>query len=381
MGRSYLFTSESVAEGHPDKIADQISDAVLDAIMEKDPQGRVACESLVTTGLAFVAGEITTDCYVDIPAIVRDTIRQIGYNKPENGFDYQTCGVMTSIQGQSPDIALGVDPGGAGDQGMMFGYATTETPELMPLPIMLAHKLVRRLAQVRKENIIGYLRPDGKSQVTVAYDKGKPVSIRTVVVSAHHNSGVKIEKIREDIKREVIDLVLPPEFIDRDTRFFINPTGSFEVGGPQGDTGLTGRKIIADTYGGVGSHGGGCFSGKDPTKVDRSGSYMARHVAKNIVAAGLAEQCEIQVAYAIGVAEPVSLLVNTLGTGKLPEEKIIELVRKNFDLTPQGIIKYLDLRRPIYKETSVYGHFGRQEEGFTWEKTNKAELLRKEAGM
>ncbi len=381
MSRSYLFTSESVAEGHPDKIADQISDAVLDAIMEKDPQGRVACESLVTTGLAFVAGEITTDCYVDIPAIVRDTIRQIGYNKPENGFDYQTCGVMTAIQGQSPDIALGVDPGGAGDQGMMFGYATTETPELMPLPIMLAHKLVRRLAQVRKESIIDYLRPDGKSQVTVAYDKGKPVSIRTIVISAHHNSGVKIEKIREDIKREVIDPVLPPEFIDNDTRFFINPTGSFEVGGPQGDTGLTGRKIIADTYGGVGSHGGGCFSGKDPTKVDRSGSYMARHVAKNIVASGLAEQCEIQVAYAIGVAEPVSLLVNTLGTGKLPEEKIIELVRKNFDLTPQGIIKYLDLRRPIYKETSVYGHFGRQEEGFTWEKTNKAELLRKEAGI
>ena len=381
MSRSYLFTSESVAEGHPDKIADQISDAILDAIMEKDARGRVACEAIVTTGMAFVAGEITTDCYVDIPSIVRETIRQIGYDKPENGFDYQTCGVMTAIQGQSPDIALGVDTGGAGDQGMMFGYATTETPELMPLPIMLAHKLVRRLAQVRKENILDYLRPDGKSQVTVAYDKGKPVSVRTVVVSANHNSGVKMEKIREDIKREVIDSVLPAEFIGDDTKFFINPTGRFEVGGPQGDTGLTGRKIIADTYGGVGSHGGGCFSGKDPTKVDRSGSYMARHLAKSIVAAGLADRCEIQIAYAIGVAEPVSLLVNTLGTGKISEERIIEMVRKNFDLTPQGIIKYLDLRRPIYKKTAVYGHFGRQEEGFTWEKTGKAELLRKEAGI
>ncbi len=381
MSRSYLFTSESVAEGHPDKIADQISDAILDAIMEKDPQGRVACEAIVTTGMAFVAGEITTDCYVDIPSIVRDTIRKIGYNKPENGFDYQTCGVMTAVQGQSPDIALGVDTGGAGDQGMMFGYASTETPELMPLPIMLAHKLVRRLARVRKENILDYLRPDGKSQVTVDYDKGKPVSVRTVVVSAHHDAGVKMEKIREDIKREVIDPVLPPELIENGTNFFINPTGRFEVGGPQGDTGLTGRKIIADTYGGVGSHGGGCFSGKDPTKVDRSGSYMARHLAKNIVAAGLADRCEIQIAYAIGVADPVSLLVNTMGTGKIPEEKIIELVKKNFDLTPLGIIKYLDLRRPIYEETAVYGHFGRQGEGFPWEKTNKAELLKKEAGI
>ena len=381
MSRSYLFTSESVAEGHPDKIADQISDAILDAIMEKDPQGRVACEAIVTTGMAFVAGEITTDCYVDIPSIIRETIREIGYSKPENGFDYQTCGVMTSIQGQSPDIALGVDTGGAGDQGMMFGYAATETPELMPLPIMLAHKLVRKLAQVRKESVLNYLRPDGKSQVTVAYDKGKPVGVKTVVVSAHHDCGVSMEKIREDIKREVIDPVLPPEFVSGDTRFFINPTGRFEVGGPQGDTGLTGRKIIADTYGGVGSHGGGCFSGKDPTKVDRSGSYMARHVAKNIVAAGLADQCEIQVAYAIGVAEPVSLLINTLGTGKIPEEKIIELIGKNFDLTPGGIIEYLNLRRPIYRKTAVYGHFGRNEEGFTWENTNKAELLRKEAGI
>ncbi len=381
MSRSYLYTSESVAEGHPDKIADQISDAILDAVMEKDAQGRVACEALVTTGLAFVAGEITTDCYVDIPSIVRETIRQIGYNKPENGFDHQTCGVMTAIQEQSPDIALGVDTGGAGDQGMMFGYATTETPELMPLPIMLAHKLVRRLAQVRKENILNYLRPDGKSQVTVEYDKGEPVRVRTAVVSAHHNPGVKIEKIREDIKREVIDPVLPAEFIGNETKFFINPTGRFEVGGPQGDTGLTGRKIIADTYGGVGSHGGGCFSGKDPTKVDRSGSYMARYLAKNIVASGLANQCEIQIAYAIGVAEPISLLVNTQGTGNIPEEKIVVLVRKNFDLTPRGIIEYLDLRRPIYKKTAVYGHFGREEEGFAWEKTNKAELLRKEAGI
>lgn len=381
MSRSYLFTSESVAEGHPDKIADQISDAILDAVMEKDNRGRVACEAMVTTGLAFVAGEITTDCYVDIPSIVRETIRKIGYDKPENGFDYQTCGVMTAIQGQSPDIALGVDPGGAGDQGMMFGYATAETPELMPLPIMLAHKLVRRLAQVRKKGVIDYLRPDGKSQVTVAYDKGKPVEVRTVVVSAHHNSGIKMEKIREDIKREVIDPVLPPEFIDDDTKFFINPTGRFEVGGPQGDTGLTGRKIIADTYGGVGSHGGGSFSGKDPTKVDRSGSYMARYLAKNIIAAGLAEQCEIQIAYAIGVAEPVSLLINTLGTGKIPEEKIISLIGKNFDLTPRKIIEYLDLRRPIYRKTAVYGHFGRNEEDFTWEKTDKAELLRKEAGI
>jgi S-adenosylmethionine synthetase len=349
--------------------------------MEKDNRGRVACEAMVTTGLAFVAGEITTDCYVDIPAIVRETIREIGYDKPENGFDYQTCGVMTAIQGQSPDIALGVDPGGAGDQGMMFGYASSETPELMPLPIMLAHKLVRRLAEVRKKKVIDYLRPDGKSQVTVAYDKGKPVGVRTVVISAHHNSGVKMEKIRQDIKREVIDLVLPPEFISGDTKFFINPTGRFEVGGPQGDTGLTGRKLIADTYGGVGSHGGGSFSGKDPTKVDRSGSYMARYLAKNIVAAGLAEQCEIQIAYAIGVAEPVSLLVNTLGTRKIPEEKIIELIGKNFDLTPRKIIEYLDLRRPIYRKTAVYGHFGRDEEGFTWEKTDKAELLRKEAGI
>ncbi|MCD5397482.1 methionine adenosyltransferase [candidate division NPL-UPA2 bacterium] len=381
MSRSYLYTSESVAEGHPDKIADQISDAVLDAVMDKDARGRVACEALVTTGLAFVAGEITTDCYVDIPSIVRETIRQIGYNKPENGFDYQTCGVMTAIQEQSPDIALGVDTGGAGDQGMMFGYATTETPELMPLPIMLAHKLVRKLARVRKENILDYLRPDGKSQVTVEYDKGKPVRVKTAVVSAHHNSGVKIEKIREDIRREVIDPVLPAEFMGDDTNIFINPTGRFEVGGPQGDTGLTGRKLIADTYGGVGSHGGGSFSGKDPTKVDRSGSYMARHLAKTIVASGLANQCEIQIAYAIGIAEPVSLLVNTQGTGKIPEEKIVELVRKNFDLTPRGIIEYLDLRRPIYKKTAVYGHFGREEEGFPWEKTNKAELLRKEAGI
>ncbi len=381
MGRSYLFTSESVAEGHPDKIADQISDAILDAIMAKDPQGRVACETLVTTGLALVAGEITTTCYVDIPAIVRSTIKLAGYTKPEYGFNHQTCGVVTSIQEQSPDIALGVDTGGAGDQGMMFGYATTETEELMPLPIMLAHKLVRRLAQVRKECILDYLRPDGKSQVTVDYDDGKPVAVKSVVVSAHHGPEVKTERIREDIEEKVIKAVVSPELINKETKFLINPTGRFEIGGPQGDTGVTGRKIIADTYGGVGSHGGGCFSGKDPTKVDRSGSYMARYLAKNIVAGGIAEQCEIQIAYVIGVAEPVSLLVNTLGTGKISEEKIKELIKKNFDLTPKGIIKHLDLRRPIYKRTAVYGHFGRNEEGFTWERTDKAELLKKEAGI
>ncbi len=381
MGRSYLFTSESVAEGHPDKIADQVSDAILDAIIGKDPQGRVACEALVTTGLAMVAGEITTTCYVDIPAVVRKTIELAGYTKPEYGFNYQTCGVMTSIQEQSPDIALGVDTGGAGDQGMMFGYATTETPELMPLPIMLAHKLVRRLAQVRKEGILDYLRPDGKSQVTVAYDDGKPVAVKAVVVSAHHSPEVKMEKIRKDIEEKVIKAVISSELTDKETKILINPTGRFEVGGPQGDTGLTGRKIIADTYGGGGSHGGGCFSGKDPSKVDRSGSYMARYLAKNIVASGIADKCEFQIAYAIGVAEPVSLLVNTLGTGKIPEKKIVELINKNFDLTPRGIIKYLDLRRPIYKQTAVYGHFGRNEEGFTWERTDKAELLKKEAGI
>ena len=381
MGRSYLFTSESVAEGHPDKIADQISDAILDAIMAKDPQGRVACETLVTTGLALVAGEITTTCYVDIPSIIRKTIELAGYTKPEYGFDYQTCGVMTSVQEQSPDIALGVDMGGAGDQGMMFGYATTETPELMPLPIMLAHKLVRRLARVRKEGVLDYLRPDGKSQVTVDYDDGKPVAIKSVVVSAHHSPEVKMERIRGDIEEKVIKVVIPEELMDKEIKILINPTGRFEVGGPQGDTGLTGRKIIADTYGGVGSHGGGCFSGKDPTKVDRSGSYMARYLAKNIVAGGIADKCEIQIAYVIGVSEPVSLLVNTLGTGKIPEEKIRELVGKNFDLTPRGIIEHLDLRRPIYKRTAVYGHFGRNEEGFTWERTDKAELLKKEAGI
>ncbi|MCK4437162.1 methionine adenosyltransferase [bacterium] len=381
MGRSYLFTSESVAEGHPDKIADQISDAILDAIMAKDPQGRVACETLVTTGLALVAGEITTTCYVDIPSIIRKTIELAGYTKPEYGFDYQTCGVMTSVQEQSPDIALGVDMGGAGDQGMMFGYATTETPELMPLPIMLAHKLVRRLARVRKEGVLDYLRPDGKSQVTVDYDDGKPVAIKSVVVSAHHSPEVKMERIRGDIEEKVIKVVIPEELMDKEIKILINPTGRFEVGGPQGDTGVTGRKIIADTYGGVGSHGGGCFSGKDPTKVDRSGSYMARYLAKNIVAGGIADKCEIQIAYVIGVSEPVSLLVNTLGTGKIPEEKIRELVGKNFDLTPRGIIEHLDLRRPIYKRTAVYGHFGRNEEGFTWERTDKAELLKKEAGI
>ena len=379
--KEYLFTSESVAEGHPDKVADQISDAVLDAILTEDASGRVACETMVTTGLVFVAGEITTKCYADIPAVVRETIKEAGYTKPEFGFDYQSCGVITAIQEQSPDIALGVDTGGAGDQGMMYGFAPKETPELMPLPIMLAHKLVRVLADVRKKGVVDYLRPDGKSQVTVLYVNGHPTEVKTVVVSAHHSSEVDMKRIRKDLEEVVIRRVLPKELIGKDPKFLINPTGRFEVGGPRGDTGLTGRKIIMDTYGGVGSHGGGCFSGKDPTKVDRSASYAARHIAKTIVSSGVADKCELQIAYAIGVAEPVSIMVNTMGTGKIPEDKICELIRNNFDLTPHGIIKMLDLRRPIYKKTAVYGHFGRNEEGFTWEKTDKAELLKKEAGL
>lgn len=381
MTSEYLFTSESVAEGHPDKLADQVSDAILDKVLACDTNGRVACETLVTTGLAFVAGEITTKCYVDIPAVVRETIRDAGYTNPEYGFDYQSCGVVTAIQEQSPDIALGVDKGGAGDQGMMFGYATRETQELMPLPIMLAHKLVRRLAGVRKEGIVDYLRPDGKSQVTVLYVDGEPKEVKTVVLSAHHSSGINMKRIRLDMEQLVIREVIPDEMLAKDVQLYINPTGRFEVGGPRGDTGLTGRKIIMDTYGGVGSHGGGCFSGKDPTKVDRSASYAARYIAKTVVAGGIADKCEIQIAYAIGVAEPVSLLVNTAGTGKIPEDKIRELILKNFDLTPLGIIKMLDLQKPVYKRTAVYGHFGRDEEGFTWEKTDKAELLRKEAGL
>jgi S-adenosylmethionine synthetase len=379
MKHKHLFTSESVTEGHPDKVCDQISDAVLDAIYQTDPSGRVACETLVTTGLAMVAGEITTSCYVDIPKVVRKTIEEIGYTSAEYGFDYLTSGVITSIQEQSPDIAMGVDPGGAGDQGMMFGYATNETRQLMPMPITLAHALSRRLAKIRKEKLVDYLRPDGKSQVTVQYENGVPKKVTAVVVSAHHDSKVKMSRIQDDIKKLVIDEIIPADLMDKDAKIFINPTGRFEVGGPHGDTGVTGRKIIVDTYGGVGSHGGGCFSGKDPTKVDRSASYMARYVAKNIVASGMADKCEVQFAYAIGVSEPVSIMVNTFDTGKVPEEKIIKLVKENFDLTPGGIIEKLKLRRPIYRRTAAYGHFGRDEDGFTWEETDMADVLKQAA--
>ncbi|MFA6636176.1 MAG: methionine adenosyltransferase [Candidatus Omnitrophota bacterium] len=379
MKKKHLFTSESVTEGHPDKVCDQISDAVLDEIYKEDPSGRVACETMVTTGLAMVAGEITTSCYVDIPKVVRNTIKEIGYTNAEYGFDFLTCGVLTSIQGQSPDIAMGVDPGGAGDQGMMFGYACNETRELMPLPITLAHKLSRRLAKIRKEERVDYLRPDGKSQVTVEYDGTKPVRVEAIVVSAHHSSKVKMSDLAADIKELVIKEVIPAELMDKNTRIFVNPTGRFEVGGPHGDTGVTGRKIIVDTYGGVGSHGGGCFSGKDPTKVDRSASYMARYVAKNVVASALAAQCEVQFAYAIGVPEPVSIMVNTFGTGKIEDQAISELIKKNFDLTPAGIIEKLKLRRPIYRKTASYGHFGRDEEGFTWEEVDMADILKKSA--
>ncbi len=373
----YLFTSESVTEGHPDKVADQISDSILDAILEQDPMGRVACETLVTTGLAFVAGEITTSCYVDIPKIVRATIGQIGYDSPTYGFDHNTCSVITSIQAQSPDIAMGVDTGGAGDQGMMFGYATNETSEYMPLTISLAHKLTRRVAQLRKDKTLSYLRPDGKSQVTVEYENGRPVRVDAVVVSVHHDKAAKLPKITRDIREFVIEHVIPAKYFDKKTRIFINPTGRFEVGGPQADTGLTGRKIIADTYGGVGLHGGGAFSGKDPTKVDRSASYMARYIAKNVVAAGLADRCELQVAYAIGVAEPVSVMVNTFNTGKISQEQIQKLISANFDLTPKGIINTLKLRRPIYRKTAAYGHFGRDNEGFPWEELDKVSKLKK----
>jgi S-adenosylmethionine synthetase len=377
----HLFTSESVTEGHPDKISDQISDAVLDALLAQDPMSRVACETMVTTGLAFIAGEITTKAYADLPTIVRETIKGVGYTRAKYGFDYETCAVISAIHEQSPDIAMGVDPGGAGDQGLMFGYACNETPELMPLPIMLAHKLTRRLTEVRRQEILDYLRPDGKSQVTVEYDGDKPVRVDTVVISTQHSELVKLEAIREDVKEKVIDAVVPRELLDEKTKYYINPTGRFVVGGPQGDCGLTGRKIIVDTYGGVGSHGGGAFSGKDPTKVDRSASYMARHISKNIVAAGLAGKVELQVAYAIGVADPVSVMADTMGTGKVEESKIVEAVRQVFNLTPKGIIEYLDLRRPIFKKTAAYGHFGRTEPEFTWEKTDKAEALRKAAGL
>jgi S-adenosylmethionine synthetase len=372
----HLFTSESVTEGHPDKIADQISDAVLDTLLAQDPYSRVACETMVTTGLAFIAGEITTKAYADLPSIVRETIKGVGYTRAKYGFDYETCAVISAIHEQSPDIAMGVDPGGAGDQGLMFGYACNETEELMPLSIMLAHKLTRRLTQVRKEEILDYLRPDGKSQVTVEYDGEKPVRIEAVIISAQHSSLVKVETIREDILEKVIQAVVPSNLLDSKTKYFINPTGRFVVGGPQGDCGLTGRKIIVDTYGGVAAHGGGAFSGKDPTKVDRSASYMSRYVAKNIVAAGLADRVEVQVAYAIGVAEPVSVMADTMGTGKVAEDKIVAAVREVFPLTPTGIIEHLDLRRPIFKKTAAYGHFGRSEPEFTWERIDKADALR-----
>lgn len=377
----HLFTSESVTEGHPDKIADQISDGVLDAVLKDDAHGRVACETLLTTGLVVVAGEITTSAWVDINKLVRDIIREIGYTRAKYGFDADTCGVVTAIDTQSPDIAMGVDTGGAGDQGMMFGYACNETPELMPMPIMMAHKLTRRLAEVRKEGLLDYLRPDGKSQVTIEYTDGKPTRIDTVVVSSQHADEVTNEQIREDIAEHVIRAVIPGEMIDGKTDFHINPTGRFVVGGPQGDTGVTGRKIIVDTYGGKGAHGGGAFSGKDPTKVDRSASYMARYIAKNIVAAELADRCEVQLAYAIGIADPVSVLVDTRGTGKVDEAKLSDIVREIFSLTPKGIIETLNLRRPIYRKTAAYGHFGRTESEFTWERTDKAEALKQAAGV
>ena len=379
-GRDYLFTSESVTEGHPDKIADQISDAILDAIIAQDKTARVACECLVTTGMAFVAGEITTSCYVHIPDIVRETIRDIGYTRAKYGFDYETCAVITSIDKQSSDIAMGVDVGGAGDQGLMFGYACDETPEMMPMTIMLAHKLTMKLSEVRKKDVLSYLRPDGKSQVSIEYRDGKPHKVRTIVISSQHSPDITLKEMREDIIEKVIKPVIPPELLDEESVVYhINPTGRFVIGGPQGDTGLTGRKIIVDTYGGVGSHGGGCFSGKDPSKVDRSASYMSRYIAKNIVASGIASRCEIQLAYAIGVPQPVSVFVDSFGTGKVDDKKISNLITKNFDMTPQGIINKLNLRRPIYKKTAAYGHFGRNEKEFTWEHTDMAETLKKQA--
>jgi S-adenosylmethionine synthetase len=374
----HLFTSESVTEGHPDKIADQISDAVLDAILAQDPRGRVACEALVTTGMAFVAGEITTNCYVDIPDIVRETVRQIGYTDPSYGFDWQTCAVLTTIGRQSRDIAQGVDTGGAGDQGMMFGYATNETPERMPLPILLAHRLVRSLAEARRQGRLPFLRPDGKSQVTVEYAEGRPVRIDGVVLSAQHDEEIGREELVEALKREIIFPSLPRDLVDpARLTCHVNPTGRFVTGGPHGDTGLTGRKCIVDTYGGVGSHGGGAFSGKDPTKVDRSASYAARYVAKNVVEAGLAEHCEVQLAYAIGVAEPVSLMIDLGDVTNGTEAGVVDAVRRLVDLRPLAIIERLDLRRPIYKRTAAYGHFGRNEEGFTWERTDLAEDLKR----
>jgi S-adenosylmethionine synthetase len=377
----HLFTSESVTEGHPDKIADQISDSILDAILAQDPVGRVACETLVTTGLAMIAGEITTNCYVDFPSIVRETIKDVGYTRGKYGFDSETCAVLSSIHGQSPDIAQGVDPGGAGDQGLMFGYACTETEELMPLPIMLAHKLVKGLSCARRDGVMDYLRPDGKSQVSVEYDGHKPVRVDTVVVSTQHSPDVTNDTLRDDITEKIVSRVIPEGMRDKNTRILINPTGRFVVGGPHGDAGVTGRKIIVDTYGGAAPHGGGAFSGKDPTKVDRSACYMARYVAKNVVAAGLAERCMVQLAYAIGVAEPVSVLIDTFDMGVVDDDKISEIVRAQFKLTPRGIIETLDLRRPIYKKTAAFGHFGRNEPDFTWERTDKAKAIRSDAGI
>jgi S-adenosylmethionine synthetase len=380
--KNFLFTSESVTEGHPDKIADQISDGILDAIIAKDKHCRVACETLLTTGLAFVAGEISTKAYVEIPDIIREVIKDVGYTDASWGFDYHTCSVITSIHQQSSDIAQGVDTGGAGDQGLMFGYATNETAELMPMPIVLAHKLTRRLAEVRKKGILKWVRPDGKSQVTIEYRDGRPLRVDTVVISTQHSPDVTNRKIERDVLEHVIKPVMPKDLYDATSvKHYINPTGRFVTGGPMGDTGLTGRKIIVDTYGGVGSHGGGAFSGKDPSKVDRSASYMARYIAKNIVAAGLADKCEIQLAYAIGVADPVSILIHTKDTENVELELIDKLVRRHFPMTPRGIIEYLKLRRPIYKATASYGHFGRTEPTFTWEKTDKAKILAKEAGL
>ncbi len=384
----FLFTSESVSEGHPDKVADQISDAILDAIIAQDPKARVACETLVTTGMAMIAGEITTSAYVDMPDIVRETIREIGYDDSSIGFDYETCAVLTTIDRQSPDISQGVSEGeglyteqGAGDQGLMFGYACNETPELMPMPITFAHKLTKRLADVRKSGLLNFLRPDSKSQVSIQYINDKPIRVDTVVVSSQHAPDVTYENLKEAIIEEVVHKVIPANLLDENTKYFINPTGRFVVGGPMGDCGLTGRKIIVDTYGGQGSHGGGAFSGKDPSKVDRSASYMARYVAKNIVASGLADKCEVQLAYAIGVAEPVSVMINTFGTGKIPSNEIARIAKEEFDMRPRAIIETLDLLRPIYRKTAAYGHFGRELPEFTWERTDRAESLKKRAGI
>jgi len=378
---NYIFTSESVTEGHPDKIADQVSDAVLDAVLADDPTGRVACETLVTTGICIVAGEITTTTYVDVPKLVRGVISHIGYTDAAMGFDAKTCAVVNMIQSQSPDIAMGVDTGGAGDQGLMFGYASDETPEMMPLPIMMAHKLSRRLSDVRREGFLPYLRPDGKSQVSVEYVDNRPKRIDAVVISIQHDDDVTTEELRKDVKKQVIDNIIPADMVDSRTKFHINPTGRFVIGGPHGDTGLTGRKIIVDTYGGMGRHGGGAFSGKDPTKVDRSACYMARYIAKNLVAAGLASRVEVQLAYAIGVAEPVSVMVNSFGTSKVEDNRLAELVREQFSLTPAGMINHLNLRRPIYQKTAAFGHFGRTEDTFSLEKADKAEALRESAQL